>query len=309
MDFAIIRTLLTGGLFCLTAAAAPASTFNLSLSIDFTGSGLSSRTQTNISAAFDQAGSFWEHYILGYQVPDSHLTGIAIAATLPQIDGLGKTLGTAGVRSVKTGSNGLRYADSGNINFDAADVASLLAAGTLYGVLLHEIAHVIGFGTLWVANGLYVNGTGKYTGANALAKYNQEYKPTATYVPVEIATGRPGTDNSHWAETWEANGTTSSPELMTGFLGQSYSLSDTTLHAFRDLGYLTSNSFAKPSLDTQPVPAPVPDPVPAVSLLLALAGLAGMARRRTRHRHTASVQGTSGRIDSAPCHKKTGDIP
>ena len=54
----------------------------------------------------------------------------------------------------------------------SADVAALVANNTFYGVVLHEMAHILGIGTLWTFNNnvngttynLYNAGSGQYTG-------------------------------------------------------------------------------------------------------------------------------------------------
>src|SRR5690606_3571755 len=64
-------------------------------------------------------------------------------------------------------------------------------------ILAHEIGHALGIGTLWVANGLYVPGSGEYRGQHALRAYRAEFDPHATAVPVELAGGS-GTRDLHW---------------------------------------------------------------------------------------------------------------
>ena len=64
------------------------------------------------------------------------------------------------------------------------------------------MAIALGFGTVWDMNtGIYVNGTGHYTGTAALAAYQKEFvgQQNATYVPVELG-GGVGAADSHWDE-------------------------------------------------------------------------------------------------------------
>ena len=42
----------------------------------------------------------------------------------------------------------------GSVRLDAADVADLEANGRLFDVVLHELGHVLGVGTLWGTHGL-----------------------------------------------------------------------------------------------------------------------------------------------------------
>ena len=139
------------------------------------------------------------------------------------------------------------YANKGRMRFDTADLASLESRGTLFDVIVHEMAHVIGFGTLWTTDFFiagsqsnYVSGSGRYTGEYALEIYRREFVENATFIPVELGGGG-GTANSHWDEPWPGG----SSDLMTGYLGPyPISLSDTTVASFADIGYLTSVTHA-----------------------------------------------------------------
>ena len=73
-------------------------------------------------------------------------TGLIIQAEFDSIDGPGKILGQAGPCMIRTPS-GLTVL--GVMEFDTADVAQLITQGLLNTVMLHEMGHVIGFGTLW----------------------------------------------------------------------------------------------------------------------------------------------------------------
>ena len=124
--------------------------------------------------------------------------------------------------------------------FDTADLDALEAAGRLEYVILHEMMHVIGFGTIWTDIGLLLNpatsgGTDPtFSGANAisnLATYNNGAFYTGAKVPVE-ATGGAGTRDSHWRES------VFNHELMTGYLDTGVNpISATTIGSFQDLGY------------------------------------------------------------------------
>jgi len=156
----------------------------------------------------------------------------------------------------------------------------------LEAVILHEMAHVIGIGTLWSSSGvglpgyqeLYVDGTGQYTGATGLAAYQQEFvgQESATYVPVELGGGG-GTANGHWNEgdggfatgiTRNSDGQDMNLMLMSGWLNGGSYISDTTLGSFEDMGYNTT-------LVLNAVPEPS-------SALLALVGFLGIGMRRHR---------------------------
>ncbi len=129
-----------------------------------------------------------------------------------------------------------------------------------------EMAHVIGFGTLWAANGVYQYGSGQYTGQNALEAYRVESgNADASYVPIELDGGN-GTANSHWDESIGRS------ELMTGWFDSNTYISQTTIASFADIGYALRGVYE----DVAPVP------VPATGLLLigGLGTLLGMRRRK-----------------------------
>lgn len=231
------------------------------------------------AAAFTAAKSFWEGVITGYR-PGAPLgmTGITLAITLAPIDGPSGTLGFAGPDTVLNGAS-FKMASTGGMTFDTDDIPALITDGIYGDLIRHEMAHTLGIGTLWTDNGLYVDGTGQYTGAQALAAYRAEYvgQGAATFVPVQLG-NIPGTTDGHWAETVNGAGPTGRVdglgrdmefELMTGWLNAPTYLSQTTVGSLRDLGYLASL-------------APIPEPGTWAMLLLGVPLLAGVASRRRR---------------------------
>ena len=165
------------------------------------------------------------------------------------------------------------------------------AVNSFYGVVLHEMAHVLGLGTLWTVNNnvndtsynLYTNGSGQYTGPNALAEWQREFlRPTDTFVPVELGGGA-GTANGHWNEMDLGAGNTGivssltgmdfSQELMTGWASNTFFVSRTTLGALDDLGYTVD--YSKAGVENHIV-------VPEVSSLLLVAGAFPLLARRRR---------------------------
>ena len=199
---------------------------------------------------FQSAAATWEQiipsYIDGYQGAEI-FNGITIDAAITTIDGVGNILGQAGPTYYGIDDAGYSLAVAGVMQFDVADVGGL--GSNLTTVILHEMGHVLGLGTLWTYNGLYVTGSGQYTGANALAAYRLEFnQPGATFVPVELG-GNAGTYNSHWNEvdggaaltnlTSVISGQNMAYELMTGWLNvdQNYFISDMTRASLIDLGY------------------------------------------------------------------------
>jgi hypothetical protein len=170
---------------------------------------------------------------------------LLILVRLTSIDGKGGVLGQAGPCVIR--SSGLPAV--GLMEFDVADLAQLEASGLLRSTILHEMLHVVGFGTMWNGLGL-LSGAGSttsaFTGAQALAAFTGDNggPPSATGVPVENCVGvtsacGAGTRDSHWREAVFKN------ELMTGWLsGSSQPLSRTTVGSLADLGYAVDLSAA-----------------------------------------------------------------
>lgn len=197
----------------------------------------------SVLALFNDAVSFWESAILGTQ--EDIDINLVIEASTPPIDGTGGVLGSAGpsVGSFTEFTGEYLYASEGSMRFDSADVTNMQNNNTLFDVILHEMAHVIGFGTLWnptFTNGgtqffqnVYVENSGEYTGSYALSLYQELFNSSATYVPIELDGGS-GTANSHWDEGFINN----SGELLTGYLDSNPFLSDISLASFADIGYV-----------------------------------------------------------------------
>jgi len=188
-------------------------------------------------AMFAQAETMWEDVITGYQLGISR-TGITINAQTADLGGAGGTLAQAGPTG-STNQGGFRLTTSGTMTFDIADLPNLTNNGRLVFTAAHEIGHILGIGTQWNRNNVYVDGTGQYTGAFGVAAYQQEFDPDATFVPVEL-NGGGGTVDSHWDETSSVQdpfGRDLDEELMTGFLSGSNFLSTTTVQSLRDIGF------------------------------------------------------------------------
>ena len=168
---------------------------------------------------------------------------VLILAEVGPIDGVANILGQAGPCLLRAAS---KLPALGHMMFDTADLDALEAQGRLEYVILHEMMHVIGFGTIWPDLALLVGAgtadpyfTGPAARAN-LASLNGGSFYTGTPVPVE-ATGGTGTRDSHWRET------VFNHELMTGFLDSGVNpLSATTIGSFQDLGYSVDVSWAEP---------------------------------------------------------------
>ena len=162
---------------------------------------------------------------------DGTLDDVVIEVALAPIDGPGNVLGSAGPRFVRTADY---LTLSGVMFFDVADLAFLDDIGLFEEVIVHEMGHVLGVGTLWDIPGLRDLRRGEQTnpyfvGKQANVFWNAE---GGTYeLPVENMGGR-GTALSHWRESVLRN------ELMTGYLNLGENpLSRITAGSMRDLGW------------------------------------------------------------------------
>ena len=212
-------------------------------------------------AAFDAAVTRWQQVILG-DVSDEEVVweatscfpalnevvdDLIIYAELETIDGAGGILGSAGpclVREDDQGNTG--PTGVGRMRFDIADLQSLETSGNLDEVILHEMGHVIGIGSLWEDYGLLTGGGGSdpfFSGSAAQAAWRvtaASLNFTGNIVPVENS-GGPGTRDSHWRESVALN------ELMTGFLDSGINpLSIFTIGSLRDMGYVVNDAVADP---------------------------------------------------------------
>lgn len=167
---------------------------------------------------------------------------LLIFVRIEPIDGPGKVLGSAGPCYVRSGS---RLPVVGVINLDSADLAVMEGEGILGAVILHEMGHALGIGTLWSVLDLLVGEGGPdpvFTGEAARAAFDGigGVAWDGAAVPVEN-TGGAGTRDGHWREEALAN------ELMTGFINRPPNpLSVLTVASLADLGYAVDLEEADP---------------------------------------------------------------
>ena len=155
---------------------------------------------------------------------------IVISAELGNIDGAGGILGQAGPTSIRTASS---LPATAQMQFDIVDV-NAMGLDVFSMVVLHEMAHSLGFGSIWDRLGLVTNGV--FTGENAVQQYHL-MGGQAAGIAVE-QDGGSGTAGSHWDEQTFGN------ELMTGYInsGQNY-FTEMSAASFRDLGYATISDY------------------------------------------------------------------
>ena len=255
------------------SATGVASAFNISLRY-------LSTVSASRKAVFDSAAAKWERLIIG-DIPDltvnvgagqcgsnapainETIDDIIIFVTLDSIDGPGKILGQSGPCFIRLpGSLPL----VGIMHFDTADVAFLENNNAFNSVILHEMGHVLGYGTIWSGSlGLNLlagpasqgGNDPHFTGVQAVAQFNASggagYTAGAK-VPVESCVGVPncgaGTIDSHWRESVLVN------ELMTGFLNAgSNPLSVISTASMGDEGYVVNYAGSDPYTVANPLAA------------------------------------------------------
>jgi len=264
MNLRSLRLVFTAGILCALIVGRGRAEFDLVYSYQNASQFTQSQRQI-LDEALAAAEALWERVITGYQ------PGIAVDSVNIQLRAVSTGLAAANF----TGSvlqGGYRLATSGFINVNTGAIETFASGVDPAGnfntgfnymdeLLAHETGHVLGIGTLWDDNNVYVNISFQYTGAHGLAAYQREFDADATFVPVENA-GSPGTANSHWDQLMRSSSQEGNPadpwslspltgikdqlgrdlglELMTGAIDPDYGepfLSRTTVHSMRDLGY------------------------------------------------------------------------
>jgi len=197
---------------------------------------------------FEAAAARWERIIIK-DVPDvagpipSAFTGfpdidtiddLVIEVALAPIDGPGGILGQAGPQFVRTEDF---LSLTGVMFFDVDDLDFLEEIDLFEEVIVHEMGHVLGIGTLWNTAPFGFDRTLRagpdsnpyFTGKKANVFWNAE--GGTNELPIENM-GGPGTALGHWRESTLNN------ELMTGFLNLGENpLSRITAGSMKDLGY------------------------------------------------------------------------
>jgi len=197
---------------------------------------------------FEAAAARWERIIIK-DVPDvagpipsafqgfpdiDTIDDLVIEVALAPIDGPGGILGQAGPQFVRTEDF---LSLTGVMFFDVDDLDFLEEIDLFEEVIVHEMGHVLGIGTLWNTVPFGFDRTLRagpdsnpyFTGKKANVFWNAE--GGTNELPIENM-GGPGTALGHWRESTLNN------ELMTGFLNLGENpLSRITAGSMRDLGY------------------------------------------------------------------------
>jgi len=192
-------------------------------------------------AAIEAAAAAWETVIVG-DLPDVYhetyglIDDVVIEVGSAYIDGTGGTLAVAGPSALRPNSF---LPAIGAITLDTGDLDFLEANDLLTTVLTHEMAHVLGFGTIWDDLGLLSESVAsggsdpRFTGEYATAEFNRLFNVNEIGVPVENLGSSGGTADTHWRElVFDA-------EIMTAFLDTQVvnPISTVTIAQFADLGF------------------------------------------------------------------------
>jgi hypothetical protein len=137
------------------------------------------------------------------------------------------------------------------MEFDIYDFDRITDQGLLIPVVLHEMGHVLGIGTIWSRKELLMNPSSVTPGADthfigprAITAFDNAGGVNYTggaKVPVENEAG-PGSQDSHWREA------VFGAELMSPFVnsGVQNPLSVITIQSLADLGYVVDPSQDEP---------------------------------------------------------------
>ena len=218
---------------------ADANEFNIQ--VNFAGHNWTAKEQAIVKWAAD----FFSQVITADIRDDTDLNGhlvddVAITMNISRIDGAGNPLtgnilaqtGNMVVRDAGTADQWLPLTDT--ITLDSTDLKNPTLAGTWDAIILHEMAHALGFsGFIFGQLGLMDNSQ-HFTGSNTVAAYGG-------IVPLDSSA-------SHWSDAFQPAGslTVMTNELMTATFvpGEETLLSDTTVAVLRDLGYAVQDPSA-----------------------------------------------------------------
>jgi hypothetical protein len=213
---------------------APRSQFDIALTF-------ASNIPETMRQGVREAAARWMEIIIG-DLPnvgeiddiEIHVESRALAATV---------LAVGGPTHFRGGGAPLPYRGTLAFDEDGLDATKERA----YDVALHEVAHALGFGTLWKQMELVKDFTGQsaYVGRAAFAMYKFAVDPAATGIPLEPDPDDP-TDAPHWASSWAISNDVHF-EVMNAFVSSTQReryISTITVGAMHDLGYAVDYSQA-----------------------------------------------------------------
>jgi len=265
----------------------------ITFSVSFT-----AQAQSDLSPAeqaiFTDAIQFWDDIIDGHRDGVNRAWNLSVDTFSSPASMGSVTLGFAGpsalaysgvVAGSGTSNGSFILSTAGAASFNVHPDAGSLQAATIR----HEIGHALGIGTLWEDNELYTDGVvdpnregtgtpGEFNGPAALAAFQAEFDPGATFVPVEL-NGSGGTAHGHWNEadsplfgdagsaliaiSGPGIGLSMDDELMSGSLSSPNWISNTTIASLYDIGFTLHAA-----------------PEPGTIALLGMGLLLGVRRRR-----------------------------
>ena len=216
------------------------------VTINFGGDGWTDALKQDFISAGDYLSQIITDDITDIDLFGLPVDDIVISASLSEIDGVGGVVGQAGPMYIRT-ADSLPVASE--MAFDSADAGFLDEIGLWGDVVLHEMLHAIGFGTIWDRLGLVdtyssveqtpegpvVDEDYRFNGAAATEAFANEFPSLDDGLgPIVEDDGGPGTARGHWDE--ESFG----DELMTGVIDSDGAyVSDMTIASLEDLGYET----------------------------------------------------------------------
>jgi hypothetical protein len=220
-----------------TSGAVDGTNDNFNIDLQFLGDGWTVEAMNAFAAAAD----FMSTLITSGLPADEGIDDLVIEVTMADIDSIGGTIGqgrpTAVRSSDDTQPDGLPV--SGEIFIDINDAGALLNQATLDDLALHEILHVMGFGTLWDVPGVRDWLTDPVFVPNLETRNPNDGDTVVTYTggaldPENNSDPQVDLEGSlgHWDEAAYGN------ELMTTVFNTGGNfLSKMTLDALKDLGY------------------------------------------------------------------------
>ena len=230
---------------------------------------VSGEASESLRAAIQDAADWWMSILADMELPDVPVEGpgrlgcsgiftdqeiggtiddLVIVAVVEEVDGPGGILASARPCGVREGS---MLPFLGINRFDKDDLERLEGSSDLDEVILHEIGHVLGIGTIWRDFDLLRDPSLQTPGADthfagplAIAAFDEAGGTNYTdgaKVPVENRAG-PGSGDSHWRQSVFVT------ELMTPYasIGTPDALSAITIQSLADLGYTVDVSLAEP---------------------------------------------------------------